>query len=91
MGGADGDAVQGYAEDDDEPDGVDGGLGVFVYFGEEAVVCVYISFFSVVFLFLFVAVCVVCVAKELTRKTATHHHGQMRTPFEYPLAWPSSL
>ena len=48
MGGADGDTVQGYAEEDDEPDRVDGGLGVFVYFGEEAVVyvCVRIrSFF----------------------------------------------
>ena len=36
MGRADGNAIQADAEEDDEPDGVDGGLGVWVYLGEEA-------------------------------------------------------
>lgn len=48
--GADGDGVEGYAEEDDEPDGVEGGVGFWVDFGK---VPVWLLVFVCVFFFLF--------------------------------------
>lgn len=84
MRGADGDAVEGYTGDDDEPDSVNGGECVFVYFREVAIL-VHMCVFSIV-----LVCCAVSVAKELTWKMAMHHHEQMHIPFGYSPTWTNS-
>lgn len=43
--GANGNTVECYAENNDEPDGIDRCMGVFVYFGEEAAYTVILDVF----------------------------------------------
>lgn len=80
MGRADGNAVQADAEEDDEPDGVDGGLGVWVYLGEEAGWFVLLVGFA----------CRMRGGREHTKKRVGLHHEQKRRPFECLLAWRNS-